>query len=74
MFVLTIDQQKSTSRGDLVPDEMARTFVLCGTPGEVAAQVEQLWAVADSLCLQPPPVPGEQRRAYDQLIAETFYG
>ena len=24
-----------------------------------------LWDVADSLCLQPPPVPGEQRRAYE---------
>ena len=59
---------------DLVPDEMARTFVLCGTPGDVARQVEGLWEVADSLCLQPPPVPGEQRRAYDQRIAETFYG
>jgi len=57
----------------LVPDEMARTFVVCGTPGEVAAQLEPLWDVADSLCLQPPPVPGEQRRAYDARIAETFY-
>lgn len=59
---------------DLVPDEMARTFVLCGTPGDVARQVEPLWEVADSLCLQPPPVPGEQRRAYDDRIAETFHG
>lgn len=58
---------------DLIPDEMARTFVVCGTPGEVAAQLEPLWEVADSLCLQPPPVAGDQRRAYDQRIAETFY-
>jgi alkanesulfonate monooxygenase SsuD/methylene tetrahydromethanopterin reductase-like flavin-dependent oxidoreductase (luciferase family) len=58
---------------DLVPDEMARAFVVCGTPGEVAEQLEPLWDVADSLCLQPPPVPGEQRRAYDARIAETFY-
>ncbi len=58
---------------DLVPDDMARTFVVCGTPGDVAAQLEPLWDVADSLCLQPPPVPGEQRRAYDAHIAETFY-
>jgi alkanesulfonate monooxygenase SsuD/methylene tetrahydromethanopterin reductase-like flavin-dependent oxidoreductase (luciferase family) len=58
---------------DLVPDDMARTFVVCGTPGEVARQLEPLWDVADSLCLQPPPVPGEQRRAYDARIAETFY-
>ena len=45
----------------LVPDEMARTFVVCGTPGEVAAQLEPLWDVADSLCLQPPP--GARRAA-----------
>ena len=42
-------------------------------PSEVAAQLAPLWDVADSLCLQPPPVPGEQRRAYDARIAETFY-
>ena len=58
---------------DLVPDEMARTFVVCGTTGEVAGQLEPMWEVADSLCLQPPPVAGEQRRAYDTTIAETFY-
>ena len=59
---------------DLVPDDMARTFVFCGTPADVARQVEPLWDIADSICLQPPPVPGEQRRAYDARIAETFYG
>ncbi len=58
----------------LVPDEMARTFVVCGTPADVVRQLEPLWDVADSLCLQPPPVPGDQRRAYDARIAETFYG
>jgi alkanesulfonate monooxygenase SsuD/methylene tetrahydromethanopterin reductase-like flavin-dependent oxidoreductase (luciferase family) len=58
---------------DLIPDEMARTFVVCGTPAEVARQLEPLRRAADSLCLQPPPVPGEQRRAYDERIAETFY-
>ena len=58
---------------DIIPDEMARTFVLCGTPADVARQLAPLAAVADSLCLQPPPVPGEQRRAYERLIAETFY-
>jgi alkanesulfonate monooxygenase SsuD/methylene tetrahydromethanopterin reductase-like flavin-dependent oxidoreductase (luciferase family) len=47
--------------------------VLCGTPADVARQLEPLADAADSLCLQPPPVPGEQRRAYERLIAETFY-
>jgi alkanesulfonate monooxygenase SsuD/methylene tetrahydromethanopterin reductase-like flavin-dependent oxidoreductase (luciferase family) len=53
---------------------MARTFVVCGTPGEVAKQLEPLREVADSLCLQPPPVAGDSRRAYEARIAETFYG
>lgn len=58
---------------ELVPDEMARTFVVCGTPDEVRAQLQPLVEVADSLCLQPPPVPGEPRRAYERMIGETFY-
>jgi alkanesulfonate monooxygenase SsuD/methylene tetrahydromethanopterin reductase-like flavin-dependent oxidoreductase (luciferase family) len=58
---------------DLVPDEMARTFVVCGTPGEVAQQLRPLHEISDSLCLQPPPVAGDARRAYEARIAETFY-
>ncbi|HEU4428140.1 MAG TPA: LLM class flavin-dependent oxidoreductase, partial [Myxococcota bacterium] len=58
---------------DLVPDEMARTFVICGTPGDVAKQLEPLHEIADSLCLQPPPVSGDARRTYETRIAETFY-
>jgi alkanesulfonate monooxygenase SsuD/methylene tetrahydromethanopterin reductase-like flavin-dependent oxidoreductase (luciferase family) len=57
-----------------VPDEMARTFVVCGTPDQVRAQLEPLWAVADSICLQPPPSTREQRMHYEELIAATFYG
>jgi alkanesulfonate monooxygenase SsuD/methylene tetrahydromethanopterin reductase-like flavin-dependent oxidoreductase (luciferase family) len=58
---------------DLVPDDMARTFVLCGTPADVVRQLEPLWEVADSVCLQPPPVGGEERKAYEARIAETFW-
>ncbi|MFN0089461.1 MAG: LLM class flavin-dependent oxidoreductase [Acidimicrobiales bacterium] len=58
----------------LVPDEMAKTFVVTGTPGDVAEQIEPLWEVADSLVLQPPPVPREQFAAYQTRIADTFYG
>ena len=57
---------------DLVPDEMARTFVVCGTPGDVARQLAPLWEEADSMCLQPPPVGGEARAAYEARIAELF--
>ena len=63
-----------TDGAELVPDEMARTFVVCGTPDEVRAQLEPLWEVADSMCLQPPPVRREARRQYETVIAETFYG
>jgi alkanesulfonate monooxygenase SsuD/methylene tetrahydromethanopterin reductase-like flavin-dependent oxidoreductase (luciferase family) len=59
---------------ELVPDEMARAFVVCGTPGEVAEQLRPLQGISDSLCLQPPPVAGDARRAYEARIAETFYG
>ena len=58
----------------LVPDEMARTFVVCGAPGEVARQLEPLWQAADSLCLQPPPVRGDARAAYEARIAELVLG
>ncbi len=57
---------------DLVPDAMARAFVVCGTPGEVAAQLEPLQAISDSLCLQPPPVAGDARRAYEARIASLI--
>jgi alkanesulfonate monooxygenase SsuD/methylene tetrahydromethanopterin reductase-like flavin-dependent oxidoreductase (luciferase family) len=70
--------QDAASRGvdgtELVPEEMARTFVVCGTPDDVRRQVEPLWEIANSLCLQPPPVTGEKRRRYEAVIAETFYG
>jgi alkanesulfonate monooxygenase SsuD/methylene tetrahydromethanopterin reductase-like flavin-dependent oxidoreductase (luciferase family) len=59
---------------ELVPEDMARAFVLCGTPAQVAAQLEPLWEVADSICLQPPPVRADAKAAYDERIAATFYG
>jgi alkanesulfonate monooxygenase SsuD/methylene tetrahydromethanopterin reductase-like flavin-dependent oxidoreductase (luciferase family) len=71
--------QEAATKGDpriaeIVPDEMARTFVVCGTPGVVARQLEPLWDVADSICLQAPPLRADARAAYEQRIAETFYG
>jgi probable F420-dependent oxidoreductase len=60
---------------DLVPDEMVRTFALCGSPDEVRKQVERAWTVADSLWLAPPAwgLPPEKVLFYDQMIARTFY-
>ena len=59
----------------LVPDEMVRTFVLCGTPEECRAQLEPVWDVATSVTLVPP-VYGltlEKQLQYTIAIAETFY-
>ncbi len=60
----------------LVPDEMAETFVICGTPDEVRKRVEPMWEVADSLWLVPPAyaLPPEKLMAYAGAIASTFYG
>jgi alkanesulfonate monooxygenase SsuD/methylene tetrahydromethanopterin reductase-like flavin-dependent oxidoreductase (luciferase family) len=57
----------------IVPEEMARTFVLCGTPDQVRAQLAPLWEASDSLCLQPPPVGGEARAAYEAAIADLVH-
>lgn len=60
----------------LVPDEMAETFVLCGTADEVRRKLEPVWEVADSVCLVPPAygLPPEKLMAYAGAIASTFYG
>ncbi len=73
--------QEGVRRGDFlslaseVPDEMAETFVVCGTPDEVRSKVERVWDVADSVCLVPPPygLGPEQFMAYSGAIARTFY-
>ena len=58
-----------------VPDEMAETFVVCGTPDEVRKKIEPVWDVADSLLLVPPTyaLPSEKIMAYAGNIASTFY-
>jgi len=73
--------QAGVKRGDyqsvahLVPDEMASTFVITGTPEEVRRKLEPAWELADSMCLIPPllSLPPEQTEAYFNTIAETFY-
>lgn len=74
--------QEGVKRGDylsvkhLVTDEMARTFVVCGTPDEVKARVEKIWDVVDSVSLMPPAyaLAPEQVMAYAAAIAQLFYG
>lgn len=73
--------QEGVKRGDylsvkhLVTDEMAQTFVVCGTPDEVRERVSAIWDHADSACLVPPTYgldPGQLLR-YGAKIAELFY-
>jgi alkanesulfonate monooxygenase SsuD/methylene tetrahydromethanopterin reductase-like flavin-dependent oxidoreductase (luciferase family) len=74
---IALTEGAAAGRRDLhtiVPEEMARTFVLCGTPDQVRSQLEPLWEAADSLCLQPPPVGGDARAAYEAAIAELAVG
>lgn len=73
--------QEGVKRGDftsvkhLVTDEMARTFVVCGTPDEVRKRVEKIWEVTDSASLMPPgyALAPEQVMAYATEIAQLFY-
>lgn len=60
---------------ELVTDEMAQTFVVCGTPDEVRARVSAIWEHADSATLVPPSYgldPGALL-GYAARIAQTFY-
>lgn len=74
--------QAGVQRGDyrsvaaLVPDDMASTFVVTGTPDEVRRKLEPAWAVADAMTLIPPvlSLSAEQTGFYLATIAETFHG
>ncbi len=59
----------------LVPDEMVRTFVICGSPDRVRERIERAWTVADSLCLLPPAygLSPEKLASYSAEIAKLFY-
>jgi probable F420-dependent oxidoreductase len=73
--------QEGVKRGDylgvakLVPDEMAQTFVVCGTADEVRKRIEPAWAVVDSMTLAPPAYGLEPAKilSYAGAIAATFY-
>jgi len=73
--------QEGVKRGDylgvkhLVPDEMAETFVVCGTADEVRKKLEPVWEVADSVTLVPPAygLTPDKLMAYTGAIASAFY-
>lgn len=60
----------------LVPDDMAQTFVVCGTADEVRQRIEPAWDVVDSMTLAPPAYGLETSKVlqYAAAIGETFYG
>lgn len=60
----------------LVPEDMVRTFAICGTVDEVRRQVERAWTVADSIWLAPPGwgLSPEKSAFYAGEIARVFYG
>jgi len=59
----------------LVPDEMARTFVACGTPDQVRERIELLWQRANSMLILPPSwgFTPERFAIKTAAIAETFW-
>lgn len=69
-------------RGDLaaaaklVPDEMVRAFVACGSEADVRAHLERAWKVADSICLVPPPwgLGMETTLGYQARMAKLIAG
>jgi len=73
--------QQGVKRGDylsvrhLVTDEMAQTFVVCGTPDDVRSRVAAIWDHADSACLNPPSYGLDMGAmlSYGARIAELFY-
>jgi probable F420-dependent oxidoreductase len=60
----------------LVPDEMAQTFVVCGTADECRKRIEPVWDLVDSLTLAPPAYGLDTPKVlnYAAAIAQTFYG
>ena len=67
-----VQNRDVSHHASLVPDEMVRTFVLCGKPEQVQERVERAWTVADSLCLVPPfyGLPPEKLARYAAATAE----
>jgi probable F420-dependent oxidoreductase len=74
--------QAGVQRGDYigaskhVTDEMAQTFVVCGTADEVRKRIEPMYEVVDSLTLVPPAynLGADRLMAYAGGIAGAFYG
>lgn len=66
-----IRQHNLEAAAALVPDEMVRAFVACGTDDEIREYLERAWHIADSLCIVPPvyALPLDAVYAYQERIA-----
>ena len=59
----------------LVPDEMARSFIACGEPDQVAERIEPLWDVASSMLVAPVRWGLSREQATAQFHAcEALFG
>lgn len=73
--------QEGVKKGDYigaakhVTDEMAQTFVVCGTVDEVRKRIAPMYDVVDSLTLVPPAynLGADKLLAYNAAIAGAFY-
>jgi probable F420-dependent oxidoreductase len=74
--------QEGVKKGDYisaakhVTDEMAQTFVVCGTADEVRKRIEPMYEVVDSVTLVPPAynLSPDKLLTYNTAIANAFYG
>ncbi len=68
-------QRDVLTRPDVVPDEMVRTFVLCGKSDSILERIERAWTIADSLVVIPPAYGVEPMKMmqYQAEIAELLY-
>lgn len=64
------------SRAAEIPEEMIRTFVICGSPEECKEALDPVWAVADSVTLVPPAyaLGMDKLAGYFGAITSAFYG
>lgn len=67
--------QSNQNAALLVPDDMVRTFVICGKPDFVRKRIEHAWTVADSMSVGSPYVgiAPEKMMFYQDAIAKLLY-
>jgi alkanesulfonate monooxygenase SsuD/methylene tetrahydromethanopterin reductase-like flavin-dependent oxidoreductase (luciferase family) len=62
---------ESVSAFDAIPDEVVKTFAICGTPNEGREQLDQFRGVLDHIILHTPYVPPLQQRDSEDAFRKT---